>query len=186
MLAADAGMATAATTVIAVLPSAIWPSQDSPEWIFLLFWYALAAARVMVGFVFLWAFLDKTLGLGFATQHGKAWLDGVSPTTGFLKFGVNEKSPLFDFFQSLAGNPLVDWLFMLGLLGIGLALMLGIGLRVAAVAGTTLLMMMWAAEVPLENNPLVDDLPEFPGPQHRHRCRLRQPGCRADRQCCPR
>lgn len=41
-----AGMATAATTVIAVLPSAIWPSQDSPEWIFLLFWYALAAAVV--------------------------------------------------------------------------------------------------------------------------------------------
>ncbi|MBP6038467.1 MAG: hypothetical protein KA604_03995 [Candidatus Saccharimonas sp.] len=120
-------------------------------------WYVLAVARVMLGFVFLWAFLDKTLGLGFATQHGKAWLDGVSPTTGFLKFGVNEKSPLFDFFQSLAGNPLVDWLFMLGLLGIGLALMLGIGLRVAAVAGTTLLMMMWAAEVPLENNPLVDD-----------------------------
>ena len=41
-----AGMATAATTVIAVLPSAIWPSQDSPGWIFLLFWYALAAAVV--------------------------------------------------------------------------------------------------------------------------------------------
>lgn len=120
-------------------------------------WYALAIARVMLGFVFLWAFLDKTMGLGFATQKGKAWLDGVSPTTGFLQFGVNEKSPMVDFFHGLVGNPLVDWLFMLGLLGIGMALIFGIGLRVAAVAGTALLLMMWAAEVPLENNPIIDD-----------------------------
>ncbi len=120
-------------------------------------WHALAIARILVGFVFLWAFLDKTLGLGYATQQGKAWLDGVSPTLGFLKFGVNENSPLVDFFHGLADNPLVDWLFMMGLLGIGLSLMLGIGLRIAAAAGTVLLMMMWVAEVPLANNPLVDE-----------------------------
>ena len=120
-------------------------------------WYALAIARIMLGFVFVWAFLDKTMGLGFATQHGKAWLDGVSPTTGFLKMGVNPQSPMADFFHGLAGNVLVDWLFMLGLLGIGFALVFGIGLRVAAAAGTALLMMMWAAEMPLKNNPLVDD-----------------------------
>lgn len=120
-------------------------------------WYALAVARVLVGFIFLWAFLDKTLGLGFATKHGQAWLDGVSPTAGFLKMGVNAQSPMVDFFHSLAGNVLVDWLFMLGLLGIGMALILGIGLRVAAVAGSLLLMMMWAAEMPLKNNPIVDD-----------------------------
>ena len=120
-------------------------------------WTALAVARIMRGFVFLWAFLDKTMGLGFATQHGKAWLDGVSPTTGFLKFGVNAEGPFADFFHSLAGNVFVDWLFMLGLLGIGMALILGIGLRVAAVAGTLLLVMMWTAELPLKNNPVIDE-----------------------------
>lgn len=120
-------------------------------------WYVVAATRIVLGFVFLWAFLDKTLGLGFATEQGKAWVDGASPTTGFLKFGVNPESPFAAFFNGLAGNVLVDWLFMLGLLGIGLALVLGIGLRIAAVAGTTLLLMMWAAEIPLENNPAVDD-----------------------------
>ncbi|QQS21603.1 hypothetical protein IPM09_03685 [Candidatus Saccharibacteria bacterium] len=120
-------------------------------------WTALAVARITIGFVFLWAFLDKTMGLGFATKPGKSWLDGVSPTSGFLNFGVNAKSPFADFFHGLAGNVLVDWLFMLGLLGIGMALILGIGLRVAAVSGTALLLMMWAAEFPLENNPLVDD-----------------------------
>ena len=120
-------------------------------------WYALAVARVMIGFVFLWAFLDKLLGLGISTPHGKAWIDGASPTTGFLLKGVNPQSPLVDFFHSLANNPLVDWLFMLGLLGIGVALILGIGLRIAAVTGTVLLMLMWAAEQPLKNNPLIDD-----------------------------
>jgi thiosulfate dehydrogenase [quinone] large subunit len=120
-------------------------------------WQALAVARILVGFVFLWAFLDKTLGLGFATPQGKSWLDGASPTTGFLKMGVNPDGPFVDFFHGLAGNVLIDWLFMLGLLGIGLALVLGIGLRIAAVAGTVLLVLMWAAELPLENNPVVDE-----------------------------
>lgn len=120
-------------------------------------WRALAVARITLGFVFVWAFVDKLFGLGFATKPEAAWAAGGSPTTGFLKFGVNAHSPLHDFFVGLAGNGWVDWLFMLGLLGIGVALILGIGLRVAAVTGTVLLMMMWAAEVPLENNPLVDD-----------------------------
>lgn len=120
-------------------------------------WYALAVARIMIGFVFLWAFFDKTFGLGFATTAEKAWLAGGSPTTGFLKMGVNPDSPFAGFFNSLAGQAWVDWLFMAGLLGIGLALLLGIGLRIAAATGTLLLVMMWAAAVPLENNPVVDD-----------------------------
>lgn len=120
-------------------------------------WVALAIARIMLGFVFLWAFLDKMFGLGFATKSGEAWVNGVSPTAGFLKFGVNPESPFASLFNGLAGNALVDWLFMFGLLGLGLSLMLGIGLRVAAVAGTALLVMMWAAQLPLKNNPLIDE-----------------------------
>jgi thiosulfate dehydrogenase [quinone] large subunit len=38
---------------------------------------------------------------------------------------------------------------MLGLLGIGLALTLGIGMRIAAGAATLMMAMMWAAEWPL-------------------------------------
>lgn len=120
-------------------------------------WYALAVTRVLLGFVFLWAFLDKTFGLTFATQPEQAWLAGGSPTTGFLKMGVNPDSPFAAFFNSLAGNPLVDWLFMLGLLGIGVALVFGVALRLAAVAGSVMLVMMWLALIPLENNPVVDD-----------------------------
>lgn len=117
----------------------------------------LAVSRIMIGLVFLWAFFDKLFGLQFATDPDKAWLAGGSPTTGFLKMGVNPDSPLAAFFNSLAGQPWVDWLFMVGLLGIGLALVLGVGLRIAAVTGTLLMVLMWAAEFPLENNPVIDE-----------------------------
>lgn len=120
-------------------------------------WYMLAVTRIMIGLVFLWAFFDKLFGLGFATAADKAWVAGGSPTAGFLKMGVNPDSPFAPLFNSLAGMAWVDWLFMIGLLGIGLALVLGIGLRIAAVTGTVLLLLMWSAEIPLENNPVIDD-----------------------------
>lgn len=124
-------------------------------------WLGLALTRIAIGFVFLWAFMDKLWGLGFATPAARAWVNGGSPTTGFLKMGVNPDGPLASFFNGLAGNVLVDWLFMLGLLGIGLALILGIGMRIAAWAGSLLLVLMYLAIFPLKekggNNPLVDD-----------------------------
>ena len=46
---------------------------------------------------------------------------------------------------------------MIGLLGLGVALTLGIGMRIAAVSGAVLLVSMWAAELRLENNPFMDD-----------------------------
>ena len=120
-------------------------------------WKALAVTRIALGFVFLWAFLDKTFGLGYATVAERAWVNGGSPTAGFLKMGVNPESPFKDIFTNLAGQAWVDWAFMLGLLGVGVALILGIGLRIAALAGTALMVMMWAALIPLENNPVIDD-----------------------------
>lgn len=111
--------------------------------------------RVALGFIFFWAFIDKVFGLGFATTQDKSWLDGVSPTTGFLKFAVH--GPLASFFNGLAGNPLIDWLFMLGLLGIGLSLLFGIGLRIAGYSGAFLVFLMYLSLFPSENNPILDE-----------------------------
>jgi thiosulfate dehydrogenase [quinone] large subunit len=133
---------------------------------------ALAVLRYGFGITFLWAFFDKLFALGFHTgwttnpetgaetldRFGDAaWINGGSPTEGFLMFGVPEDNPFKDFFTSMAGAAWADWLFMLGLLGIGLALTLGIGMRIAAGAGALLYMLMYAAVLPLENNPVVDD-----------------------------
>lgn len=126
---------------------------------------AVTGLRLALGLEFLWAVLDKTFGLGYATPSAKAWINGGSPTTGFLS-GVSA-GPLSAVFNSMAGSPVADWLFMLGLLGIGTALLLGVALRAAAVCGVALLVMMWLATWPPatiaagqpsgSTNPLIDD-----------------------------
>ena len=81
-------------------------------------------ARISLGWVFLWAFLDKMFGLGYATESTDAWINGGSPTFGFLSFGA--AGPFKGTYNSIAGATWADWLFMLGLLAIGVALMLGV------------------------------------------------------------
>jgi thiosulfate dehydrogenase [quinone] large subunit len=88
----------------------------------------LAVLRIGFGFTLLWAFFDKLLALGFQS-----------------------------FYNNVAGAAWADWLFMLGLLGIGTALILGIGMRAAAVAGALLYLLMWTVVLPPENNPVIDD-----------------------------
>ena len=134
---------------------------------------AIAALRIAFGFTFLWAFLDKAFALGFSTgaqfdeegartgvdfmAQDAAWFNGGSPTEGFLTFGVPADNPFKDMFNSMAGQAWVDWLFMIGLLGIGVTLLLGVGMRIGTAAGALMYAFMYAAVLPLENNPIVDD-----------------------------
>ena len=132
-------------------------------------WFAraLATLRIAFGITFLWAFLDKTFALGFHTGYDQegaldrfgpaAWINGGSPTEGFLSFGVPENNPFKGFFNGMADSVLVEWLFMLGLLGIGVALLLGVAMRFGTAAGALMYAFMYAAVLPLENNPIVDD-----------------------------
>jgi len=117
--------------------------------------YVFAGVRIALGWIFLWAFLDKLFGLGHETAEKAAWINGGSPTKGFL--GKAVAGPFKNFYNGFAGAGWADWLFMLGLLGIGVALILGIGMRVAAVAGGLLLVLMWTAVLPPANNPFMDD-----------------------------
>jgi thiosulfate dehydrogenase (quinone) large subunit len=63
--------------------------------------------------------------------------------------------PFAGLYASIAGAAWADWLFMLGLLGLGVALILGIGLWVAAVAGGLLMVMMWSAQLLPDTNPVL-------------------------------
>ncbi|GAB3235828.1 DoxX family membrane protein [Glycomyces halotolerans] len=114
---------------------------------------ALAAVRIALGWVFLWAFLDKTFGLGFATPAGNGWIDGGDPTAGFL---ASRQGTFAELFQGMAGQVWASWLFMGGLAGLGIALILGIGLRLAAIGGSVLMLSMWMSMLPLKDNPVVD------------------------------
>ncbi|HEY4513513.1 MAG TPA: hypothetical protein VJH06_03305 [Candidatus Paceibacterota bacterium] len=115
----------------------------------------LSALRLVMGFIFLWAFIDKVFGLGFATTPEKAWINGGSPTTGFLSFAV--KGPFVDIFHSLAGVAAVDWLFMLGLLFVGLTLIFNKYVKWGCIAGSLMLFFMYLALLFPENNPIVDE-----------------------------
>ncbi|MFB2580475.1 DoxX family protein [Herbiconiux sp. P15] len=119
----------------------------------------LAVLRLATGFIFLWAFLDKTFGLGFSTPAERAWVAGGTPSQGFL-LSDGVVGPLKGFFAAIA-SPASDILFQLGMLGIGIAVMAGIGLRVSAVVGSAIMVLMYLAEWPFaanaaSTNPLVD------------------------------
>jgi thiosulfate dehydrogenase [quinone] large subunit len=126
---------------------------------------SLAVLRIATGSLFLWAFADKAFGLGYATQAKNAWFSGGSPTKGFLSRVA--AGPFEQVFHDIAGAWWADLLFMAGLLAIGVALVLGIGLRLAAASGAVMMLLMWAAEWPpaqhtssgeptMSTNPVVD------------------------------
>lgn len=117
--------------------------------------FTIVALRLSLGWIFFWAFIDKVFGLGFATESGKAWLDGVSPTEGYLSFGTS--GPLMGFYQAIAGHPVTDVLFMAGLALVGLSLIFGIGLRIAGYAGALMMLFMWSSVLPPSHNPLIDE-----------------------------
>jgi thiosulfate dehydrogenase [quinone] large subunit len=110
--------------------------------------------RFVLGWMFLWAFLDKLFGLGYSTLSANAWLNGGSPTSGYL---TGTKGVFSGLFQGLSGNVGIDVIFMLALLAIGVAFILGIGMKIAGYSGAVLMALMWLSAVPPKTNPIVDD-----------------------------
>jgi thiosulfate dehydrogenase (quinone) large subunit len=108
----------------------------------------IAALRIVIGFNFLWSFLDKAFGLGYNTAAEGAWFAGGSPTQGYL-MGASE-GWLGPMWAAMAGNPVVDVLFMMALLGLGLAAIFGAGLRLAAGAAVLLSVGFYLSQLPIE------------------------------------
>lgn len=118
--------------------------------------YVWETLRLVMGWLFLWAFVDKLFGFGFATTPDKAWLSGGSPTYGFLKFAA--QGALASFYHGLAGSQVIDWLFMLGLLVVGAGLCLGVMVRLVSLVGVLMVLLMFTAlSLPPANNPLFDE-----------------------------
>lgn len=128
--------------------------------------------RLSLGWVFIWAFIDKLFGLGFATcrlEDGtvntlcdSAFLKGGSPTWGYLANATqgSETGTFFDWMAPAGPSApnLVDWLFMAALLLIGIGLLLGIAMWLSSATGAVLLTFMYLSGfVWPENNPFIDD-----------------------------
>ena len=136
-------------------------------------WWVWGLLRLAIGWTFLWSFLDKVLGLGFATcRNGDtgeidylcdaAFVNGGAPTYGFLTFGT-EASHTGELFSWMAPSApdqqtLTGWLFMLALLLIGMALLFGIAVRLGGLGGALLLTFLYLAGfVWPANNPFMDN-----------------------------
>jgi len=117
--------------------------------------YVWVGLRLALGWTLFWAFIDKTFGLGYATPSDRSWLNGGSPTSGYLQFATS--GPLADFWNSLSGNSIVDALFMLALVAVGVSVLLGIGQKIAGISGAALMLMLWSTNLPPANNPIIDD-----------------------------
>jgi thiosulfate dehydrogenase [quinone] large subunit len=137
--------------------------------------------RLLMGWIFLWSFLDKAFALGFSTGRvvddvgqtvridffgDAAWISGASPTAGAIGFATT--GPLAEFFQNITGFAMtdagptaaawIDWVFMLSMLLIGLGLLTGIMTRLAAVGGVIWMAIFYlATAIWPEHNPFVDD-----------------------------
>jgi thiosulfate dehydrogenase [quinone] large subunit len=111
--------------------------------------------RLSMSLIFLWAFFDKVFGLGFSTKSSQAWIHGGSPTSGFLSFAA--KGPFVEIFRSLSGIAIVDWLFMLGLLFVGLTLLMNRFVVWGSITGIVMLFLMYLALLLPENNPIIDE-----------------------------
>ena len=132
--------------------------------------WAWTALRILLGWSFFWAFIDKMFGLGFATCRADesssidffcnaSMIKGGSPTFGFLTFATSGShlGGLFDWMASSGPDTIgvADVAFMAALLLGGLALMFGVGVRTAAIGGALLMAFMFlASEVWPENNPV--------------------------------
>ncbi|MDR2997439.1 MAG: DoxX family protein [Microbacterium sp.] len=117
----------------------------------------LGVLRIALGWQLLWSGLDKVFGLGLATEPGKAVINGFSPTRGYLEFGLDPAGFAYGALHPVAGHPLVDALFLLGTVGAGLALLLGIGVRIAGLGAAAFMLLLWVSAFPLANNPFLDE-----------------------------
>lgn len=120
----------------------------------------LGVLRLLIGFEFMWAFLDKTFGLSIGTAKADAWIHGGNPTAGALWFAL--KGPFKGFYEHITGasatfaadgtpitmippHAFINCLYMGALLLIGLGLMTGVMTRLAAVGGIVWMAIFYTA-----------------------------------------
>jgi thiosulfate dehydrogenase [quinone] large subunit len=115
---------------------------------------AVAAGRIVIGIIFLWAGLAKAIGAGLGTWNADGFLQFA--TTGSLgwPFVSGEPAegqvfnPTHDFWASIPGTTfgtIIARLVPLGQLGIGVGLILGLLTRFSAAMGTLIMLFLAVA-----------------------------------------
>jgi thiosulfate dehydrogenase [quinone] large subunit len=132
-----------------------------------------ALVRIALGLVYLWAFVAQGFGIIYAnsitTASGKpgsyGWHFSYDSSLGWISSGFAHSptsayiggthGPLAFIVQNLPqGLDDFGWMFAIG--GLGLALTLGICMRIAGWGGFLLNILIWFASFPPSSNPAID------------------------------
>jgi len=141
----------------------------------------IGTLRLLLGWTFLWAFLDKAFALGFATGRNvetgaitffgqnQAWFNGGSPTRGVFAYALHA-GPFQGFYENLGNYQMTaqgptaappEWInvvYMVSMLLIGLGLITGVMTRLAAVGGIIWMVIFYTATaIWPDNNPFLDE-----------------------------
>jgi thiosulfate dehydrogenase (quinone) large subunit len=132
-----------------------------------------ALLRLGLGLLYLWAFISQGFGIIYANsttgEAGKAgtygWHFSYDPSLGWITSGFTH-SPTAGFIDKTHGplaflvqdlpTGVVDFGWMFALAGLGVALTLGICLRIAGWGGFLLNIIIWLSTFPPNGNPIVD------------------------------
>ena len=112
-----------------------------------------AALRIVMGWSFLWVFLDRLFGLGFPTHQ--SWINGGNPVRGILLYTY--EGPLHGVYDWCAAEWPVQAGLMAGLFIVGVGTIFGTWYRIASIMGAVIYLLMWSARFPPTNNPITDD-----------------------------
>lgn len=107
-----------------------WPYSE--HW----FAYSVFTLRIALGWVMLWAGIDKIIE---PLRGNPRWT-----ASGFLNFAIPEGNPFRQVFVAM-DSAAIDYLVMWGLLLVGLSLILGVLTRFAAFWGFVMMTFFWLA-----------------------------------------
>jgi len=137
-----------------------------------------AILRIVLGFVYLWAFVSQAFGITYTnkatpppdapagTKTTYEWTFGYDSSKGWISSGFDH-SPTEAYVDNNLHGPLaiipqklptgvVDFMWMFALGGLGIALTIGIAANIAGWGGLVLNLMIWLATFPPSTNPLID------------------------------
>ncbi len=132
-----------------------------------------ALLRIGLGLLYLWGFVSQAFGILFANEKTTAagehvswgWYFSYTPSHGWISSGFAH-SPTAGFISGTHGPvaPIIQhlptgvddfgWMFAIG--GLGIALTLGIFMKIAGWGGLLLNLMIWLSLFPPSSNPVID------------------------------
>jgi thiosulfate dehydrogenase [quinone] large subunit len=130
----------------------------------------LGLLRISLGLLYLWAFVAQGFGIMYSNSNGAkppsyGWHFSYNSQLGWVSSGFSHSptamyvgsthGPLAFIPQNLpTGLDDFGWMFAIG--GLGIALTLGIAMRIAGWGGFALNVLIWFAGFPPSNNPVID------------------------------